>query len=242
MRCIWKGVTLECLTLLSRCLFSVALALLASPWASAQNASTEFQFDIPAQSLSSALDAFSEATGILPAYNGNLSQGHLSSEVKGRLPADVALPILLEGTGLIAEFTTTGAFVIIPGTDSTTQSPGGIARAYLAAQEPALQHYSGIVQATVTAALCERQETRPGEYRLALSFRIGSTGRLLGLRLLGTSGDERRDEAVVDALRGLSLDEPPPPHTAQPFTMIVLPRSSGGSVQCASDEGAQHRG
>lgn len=228
------------------CLVVTAYYVNVPPEASAQSAaqSHEIWFDIPSQPLASALDAFSVSTGFVAVYDGNLAVGRLSSDIKGRLTPQAALPLLLQASGLVAQFTTPDAFVVIPGLPhaATERTPMSIAAAALSQQNPAEQRYSGMVQASINQSLCARPETRPGAYRLAISFRIGSSGEVAQLRLLGSTGDHERDLAITDVVGRASIGEPPPPRMAQPFTMVVLPRSSGGNIECPLAQGGGPRG
>ena len=71
----------------------------------AQAGADETSFDIPAQVLTSALDAYSEATGISFAYTTSELEGIQSPGVAGRLTAREALTRLLAGTGITYRFT-----------------------------------------------------------------------------------------------------------------------------------------
>lgn len=62
-------------------------------------------FDIPAQPLSQALEAFSDITGVSFAYKTGDFSGLQSPGVKGSLTAGQALTRLLSGTGVVFEFT-----------------------------------------------------------------------------------------------------------------------------------------
>jgi hypothetical protein len=198
------------------------------------NGLTLLDFDIPAQSLARALDAYSAATGIVAVYNGNLALGRQAVRLRGRYSSETALRILLSDSGLLAQFTTQDAFVLTIAPVSTVpRTPARIGRAALARQDAAEKRYSGLVQASIARSLCAGLETRPGDYRLAISFRIGASGEMTKLRLLGSTGDQQRDAAITETLGRLQpIGEPPPTSMAQPFTMIVLPRSSGGVIDC----------
>lgn len=62
-------------------------------------------FDIPAQSLASALNAFAETSGLQVSYPAELAQGRSSSSVTGMQTPEAALGLLLGGTGLTHRFT-----------------------------------------------------------------------------------------------------------------------------------------
>jgi hypothetical protein len=217
-------------------LLATTLGLLL-PFGSARaqsNGIAVLDFDIPAQSLARSLEAYSTVTGIVAVYNGNLALGRQAVRVRGHYSPETALRFLLRGSGLLAQYTARDAFVLtLAPTSIALRTPATIAQAALARQGAAERRYSGLVQAHIARSLCAEQETRPGDYRLAISFWIGSSGEVTKLRLLSSTGDQPRDAAITEVLGRLqSIGEPPPPSMAQPFTMIVLPRSSGGAVDC----------
>ena len=221
----------------------LAVSAIASAAAQSQSAKAELWFDIPAQPVASALDAYSAATGVVAAYDSRLSIERRSSAVRGHFRPDGALLKLLEGSGLAAQFTTETAFILIPQPQRTAplRTPTSIAQAFLPLQEPAVQRYAGLLQAGVNGALCAQERTRPGDYRLAISFWIGAAGQVTRVRLLDTTGDPERDAAIADTLHGVSIPLPLPPRAPQPFTMVILPRSSGGTVDCAPRESGGQR-
>lgn len=86
--------------LLTAAIFSSALLILTP--ASAQTATSNF--NIPAQSLSSALLTFSNQSGISVALPHDLAAGLTSKPLTGTFPSGDALKKLLDGTGLGFEF------------------------------------------------------------------------------------------------------------------------------------------
>jgi len=228
-------------------LLATALGLVLSTGAAtAQSDETaSVDFNIPAQSLAPALDAYSVATGILAVYNGGLAVGRRSGGIRGRYAPQIALRLLLSDSGLVAQYTTRDAFVLVPAPAEAAivETPSAIGLLALARQDTAERRYSGQVQSSIIQSLCAAPETRPGDYRLAMSFRIGPSGEIANLKLLGSTGDQQRDAAIIGMLRRLrSVGGPPPPSMAQPFTMIMLPRSSGGMVDCPASEGGRQNG
>jgi hypothetical protein len=190
-------------------------------------------FDIPEQPLALALDHYSAVTGVVGLYRGQLAVGRMSRTVVGRYTPSAALVLLLQGTGLAAEYAAADAFVIVPrGAPALpAKPPGAVARAALASQDIAERDYSALIQERINQALCAGQLTQPGAYRAALNFRIGMSGDVEQFQLLGPSGDPQRDDAIAHALTGLAIGRPPA-HMPQPFTMVLLPASSGGVVDC----------
>ncbi len=191
-------------------------------------------FDIPAQPLAAAVEAYSAATGIVAPYNGRLAVGRLSGAVRGKLTPEEALRRLLDRNGLAVRYTTPEAFVLVPQERPEAEdNPWTIAFAALSGQNAAERFYSGLVQAGVNRSLCSAAGAEPGAYRLAIRFRVNSSGAIERPKLLDSTGDRRRDDAIADALVKVSVGAPPPVGMAQPFTMIILPRSTGAIVDCA---------
>ena len=191
-------------------------------------------FNIPQQPLAKALDSFSATTGVVGLYQARLAIGRMSKPVSGQYPPVVALALLLNDTGLEARYAAATAFVLVPadGGAPLTQAAGSVARAAIAQQDMTQRGYSALLQARINDALCAGTATRPGDYRVALNFRVGPAGDIQQFDLLGSSGDAQRDEAIAQALRTLAIGRPAPAHMPQPFTMVVLPTSSGGTLDC----------
>ena len=195
-------------------------------------------FDIPAQPLAAALDAYSAATGLVAVYNGRLAEGRISNAVRGTFAPEQALHLLLRDSGLVAQYTSAGAFVVVvaPDDPGLMRTPAAIARAALSAQDAVERRYSALLQQSVNEALCGRPLTRPGDYRAALSLWVGADGAVTRVRLLSSTGDVQRDAQIIDGATAVAVGEPPPARMAQPFTMVLLPRASGGVVACTATE------
>lgn len=185
-------------------------------------------FDIPAQPLAFALDAYATGTGIETFYDSESTRGRRSTAVKGVLAADVALRILLEGTGL-AEVSSGNAFAVVA-------SPGKAQ--YGGARLSEFGSYYSVLQAGVAQAFCRHAETVPGDFRAIIRFSIGSLGELQDFRLLNSTGDLRRDAIIVDELRDVNFDTPPP-RLPQPVTMMVAPRPAERTGDCNVAPGRQ---
>jgi hypothetical protein len=185
-------------------------------------------FDIPAQPLAFALDAYATGTGIETFYDSESARGRRSTAVKGVLAADVALRILLEGTGL-TEVSTGNAFAVVA-------APSKVR--YGGARLTEFGSYYSVLQAGVARAFCRHAETVPGDFRAIIRFSVGASGELQDLRLLNSTGDLRRDAIIADELRGVSFDAPPP-RLPQPVTMMVAPRPAERTGDCDVASGRQ---
>ncbi|APA68185.1 hypothetical protein YQ44_10495 [Janthinobacterium sp. 1_2014MBL_MicDiv] len=93
--------------------------------------------------------------------------------------------------------------------------------------------YAGLVQMRIWQALCSDALTRPGNYTSLLRFYLETDGRIGGARLLGSSGDPRRDAALLHTLRRVHIGSVPPTAIArQPLTMLVAPNAPDAGPQC----------
>lgn len=184
-------------------------------------------FEIAAQPLPSALDAYGAATGLQILYDSRLAVGRRSGGVKGRLAPAAALKILLDGTGLTALYAGADAFAVVPVSPGAPTDAGRGAVGY--------GHYFGILQAGIADAFCRHPATIPGRYRIALKFWIGPAGEILRPELLGSTNDPGRDSAIAETLRHITIDQPPPVGMPQPVTMIIAPRPPEKTGDCTAE-------
>lgn len=183
-----------------------------------------FQFDIPAQPLQSAIEAYSAAAGVSVLYLGTLAIGRTSAPVRGRYTPQAALDRLLEGTDLAIGRTTPEAYVLM-------RTEQGNTHGQPVPPQASDQVYYGAVQAGLREVLCRDARIAPADYRAALQFWVEPGGRIAQVRLLDTTGDQVRDAAMVEALRGTVFARPPD-GLQQPFTLLILPRGAAPSVTC----------
>jgi TonB family protein len=184
-------------------------------------------FDIQAQPLASALEAYSVTAGREVVYNGKLAIGRQSAGVRGVFTPETALQVLLDGTGLSPRYMAADAFMLVP---AVGDAPAADTVPPLVAS-----HYYGRIQASLKHAFCADSRTRPGDYRVAASFWIGPSGRVARAELLGSTGDSTLDSAIGRAIRSMAIGAPPPPGFAQPVTLMVAPRSAGMTPDCQAE-------
>lgn len=179
------------------------------------------RFDIDDQSLASALRAFGEQSGIAVLFDDALVAGRLSRGVHGTASPHDALRILLLGTGLGARFSSTNAFTVTA--DATAPTPGvPDAPAMARDGSPSLgQGDAFLIQASIAQALCARQDTRPGGFRLALQLWIDGSGTVERASALAPSDDPARDRRVLAAVRSVRL--PPRLSGMSPVTVLLVP-------------------
>jgi hypothetical protein len=182
-------------------------------------------FDIPAQALTTALDRFSVLSGRSALFSSAMVAERLSSPLSGRYTPLAGLQLMLKGTGLAAEEVRDGrlATFILKQAD-----PRESANAVTAPSS--LDDYDGLIQARVWQGICADSRTASGSYRSLLRFQVDPAGRISRPRLLGSSGDRRRDSALIEVLQGIWVGQPPPADMIQPVSMLILPEQAGGPV------------
>jgi TonB family protein len=204
------------------------------------SAEQALDFDIPSQPLASALQRYALISGRPALFSSAMVAGRSSNTVHGSHTPEAALNLLLEGSGLVAQKGREGpdyAFVlkaIGPQADAGHPETDGLDI-----------DYGGWVQARVWDALCANARTAPGGYRVLLRFEVDASGRIQRARLLTSTGNARRDAAVLDTLQHVQVDRSPPPGMAQPLTMILLPHDrrhpDDGASSCSNNGGNHDR-
>ncbi|VVE17708.1 Ferripyoverdine receptor [Pandoraea iniqua] len=188
------------------------------------------RFDIPSQSLPSALESYGAFADVSLLYDSSLTAGRVSTPVQGDMSARAALSRLLDGSGLVARYTGPKSVTLVAGRTNSPDTDGD------AAFDPAAaRRYFGLIQTRVHDAFCAQPLLAQGARRVAFRLWVGTSGVIGPVALLGSSGDPATDAAVVSALQGASVGEPAPPALAQPFTFVVQPRASGRNWGCDSD-------
>jgi len=96
------------------CLLLPSLSCAALPEAKAQMSQQQLRFQIPAQSLATALIAFSHQSGWQVSAESTLLATHDSAAVNGHMSPEKALARLLSGSGLQWEATSADSVAILP--------------------------------------------------------------------------------------------------------------------------------
>ncbi|MGJ7546339.1 energy transducer TonB [Variovorax sp. LT1R16] len=193
------------------------------------------RFDIASQPLASALEQYGLRTGLPVFFDAVLVAGRHSTAIAALAMPDEALGLLLEGTGLEADYVGTGsaaAFVLKRVSPQNAAAADAAVAVTDAVSPRAHRHYDGLVQTRIWEAFCGNPRTAPGAYRGAMRFVVDGTGRIANAFLLHTTGDRGRDVAILDTLRQVRIDRAPPPDMAQPLTMLILPRSQTAGRDC----------
>jgi hypothetical protein len=199
------------------------VAVLAQQEEDTEQVSREAAFDIPSQPLAAALNAYGTRSGLQVLYESALAANRTSTAIRGTFTPEAALNALLAGTGLVGRRTDV---------DAVTVAPESRERSTDAAPVAPDARFLGALQAGILNAFCQNADTRPGAYRLALQLWIAPTGALQRTSLLGSTGNTRRDEALVSQLRDVQLAIRPPPGLSQPITLVIMPRSPLQPPEC----------
>lgn len=218
-----------------------ATATPAAAHAQAQDnpAAVRHDYDIPAERLSIALAAFSQASGIDVLLDEPQAAGRQSSAVRGRYAPPQALTLLLAGTGLVARFTSRRSAIIVPRARAdaplapragdagpvialdmmTVTAPRTIGGARRPADTGYLLALAGAIRRAIVAAGLIGGSERP---RLRIATRIDGNGALHAVAVAVPSGDARRDGRIVALLEGRQLAPAPPAGLRQPILFDVV--------------------
>lgn len=191
--------------------------------------------EIPAQSLALALDSFSRLTGLAVLVDKSLTEGRRSAEVKGRYEVRQALEILLSGSGLMALYSGEDGFTVLP-----AQVAGGTAQLPVTTGVASTYSFATALQMAVERVLCRSTVARPGSYRAVLQLWVGPLGEVQHSRLINTTGDFQRDDALVQSLRQVMVDRAPPSSMRQPVTILLESYPVGKRMECKQWEGGSN--
>jgi TonB family protein len=189
-------------------------------------------FDIRAQQLAGAIEIYGTVTGLQVIYDASLAEGQSSAEIRGAFTAEVALQALLRGTGLMALRTGPDALVIVPVPPQARAANPAIGEIALKGTNASQQRYYALIQAGIRNTFCLNSETRSASYRVAVNLWIDPSGAVEHFRVLGSTGRTSLDQTIEDAMRRVTIGEPPPVGIAQPFTVVILPAPSGAGIGC----------
>jgi hypothetical protein len=233
------------LTLVACFVLIAAMTTLRS--AQAQNATLTastpaglIHFDIAAQPLGDALDAFGRATGLSVLIDSRNSVRDAPA-LHGAYSESGALAALLAGSGLHAAYPDSRSIVIEGIAQDAPVPAAPPARSVAAADIPGVivggqdfRDYAARVQSAVQRALCRVPQTRPGSYRLALQLDIDARGRVAQLRLLDTTGNAARDAAIARVVQAVDVGAAPAASMPQPIVMLLLPQGPLAQLDCAA--------
>ena len=208
---------------------ALVLLLLLAGGRPAQAESPLLSLNLPAQDLEHALQAYSRATGMAVLVDRELTRGRRSIGVRGRFTAQEALAMLLTGSGLMARYARSDAFTLqAPQVSPPTTSRGAAARSAARINNS----YASALQQAIETSLCRSPLTRPGSFRALVQVWVNPDGVIEHSRLVSSSGDEQRDEALVRSLSAARVERPAPSSLRQPVTLLLMPDTTGTRMEC----------
>jgi TonB family protein len=211
-----------------------------APSPAASSARPALRYQIPPQPLTSALEAFTGASGVQLLYDAALAAGRRSPGVTGEKSPEDALAAILAGSGLQATFVRSNAVYIYPARDSGAAPGGGdgrgpgapspgavMALGVLHVEAPALtighpryDRYAAALQAGVQEALETAPAARHGSWSTAAELQLNADGAVRKARLISSTGDAKIDAVVLAVLSAARLP-PPPDGLPQPVTVRI---------------------
>ncbi|NIF86069.1 hypothetical protein F3J24_21560 [Comamonas sp. Tr-654] len=198
------------------------------------NAIAVFDFNIAAQPLSEALAQYGKVSGQPALFDADLLRERYSHAIRGQWTPQQALKVLLQGTGLTVE-----SFQSEHGHTFVLKEAGEGAEGVLPSLSSFLTKspHAGEMQSRILDLLCRNPHTKPGSYSLLMRFQLDEAGDVSEAKVLGTTGDTRRDAWLQQALQGFPLGFTPPAWMrGQPMTMLLEPGARG--VDCDRRLGA----
>jgi len=186
------------------------------------------RFDIAAQPLVSALNAYTAVMHMELFYDGALVTGRQSSAVQGTFAPSDALRKLLEGTGLVALLSDSETITI-----SVPDTPSAEELAAVKSRSVGYGPYLARIQSSVRDALCGFIITDSEASDLLIRFRITPSGAVANAEFFTVAGSDVHLPAYDEVMRTLDIGEPPPPRMPQPVTMMILARSLPRGAWCS---------
>lgn len=224
---------------------AVCLAGLTIVFSDSARASPEARqpdYDIAAQPLTSALEAFARTSGVGLFYKNAVTEGRTSTPVHGSMTPQSALHLLLMDTGLTAKFTRPGAAIIYPASgepppDESEALPslrldmmevraapiiGGPDRA-------AYQRYAQAALLDIYRLLRQDPVLSSRAFSVRLSMMIDADGKIRRLRFIEGSGDEACDTQISRILVGKMLASPPATLNEALYFEVRMNTPNGGN-------------
>ncbi|MBG0812398.1 STN domain-containing protein [Methylosinus sp. H3A] len=196
-------------------------------------------YDIPAQSLASALEAYGQAAGVQVLFESRSAAGRRSAPLHGSFTADAALERLLAGTDVKVRYVGPNAITLEPlaalfdlppahplASADMSLDPLQVQASRDGDQELALlRDYSDAVRSDIERALRRNARTRSGNYRIGVKLWVDDARRVERAQLFQSTGDSERDAAVSASLQGLLISRDAPTHLPLPVRVLVVVKS-----------------
>ncbi|WP_454629742.1 STN domain-containing protein [Bradyrhizobium cenepequi] len=192
-------------------------------------------FDIPAQPLIDALQAYSQQADVQVMFETTSAAGLRSQPVNGEFTPQAALLVLLADADLRVRYSRSNAVTLAPASAPDPDQPpvhppvsaditlGTLrVRGTGDASDRNLGEYIGLMQTDIQRALKRSGRNRRGEYRVAIKLWVTPSSRVVDrAELDGSTGDLDRDSSIAEALRGLVLSQQAPPNMPLPIRFMI---------------------
>ena len=192
-------------------------------------------FDIPSEPLASALQAFSQRSGIELFYESAITEGLKSPALKGDFTPRAALRQLLAGTGFVVHYNlhnavslslpTAASWAVQQGDHSIGNVTLSLAPLNIVAgggpDDEQLREFTEALENDVTAALSKNSDIRSGNYKIRIKLWIDPSRAVRRAQVTQTTGDATRDAAITNVLEGLMITHALPAGLAQPVRVMV---------------------
>lgn len=193
-------------------------------------------FRIRAQPLIEALQAFSQQSGVQVMFETAAAAGFRAPSVEGDFSPDVALRLLLAETDLKVRYSRSRAVTLAPASAPDPDLPPMLSLGAGADMALETLHVSGkdttdrnqlgeyvaAVQSDIQKALKRVNQSRRGEYRIAVRLWVDPASRGIDrAELDGSTGDPVRDASIADMLHMMTLSRQPPPNLPRPIRFMI---------------------
>jgi hypothetical protein len=97
--------------------------------------------------------------------------------------------------------------------------------------------YATALQQAIEQSLCRSALTRPGSFRALVQVWVNHEGVIEHSRLVTSTGDLVRDEALVLSLASTRIDRAAPSSLRLPVTLLLMPDITGKRMECTTAQG-----
>lgn len=197
-----------------------------------------YLFNIPAQSLQTALIAYAGVAGLQIMYDASMARNLRSRAVIGLFTSDTALRMLIAGTDLT--IVPTGKDVaLVPvaairfgrASGGTTGSEGEMTLVldtlYVsvppgAEEHPDFNSYGQLVRAEIRRTLTRDSRTARRVYRMDVDIWVDPKGAVSETRVTQSSGTAALDSVLRKVIEDIAVGQPPPAGMRQPIHVTVI--------------------
>ena len=171
-------------------------------------------FEIPAQPLQQALEAYSAVTGLDVFYTAVIAERRNSNAAIGAFTPRQAIQIMLAGSGYVARVTVPGALVIV----AERSGPASGMRA----PDARFDSYFSRMQTRIGELLCDLPDAGDSKDVL-LRIWLSPSGDVAHVHA-DVVGDAETSGSFANVIARARF-APPPPELPQPVTLVVFPMS-----------------